>query len=353
MDTSYINSVSKQLDWFEEYPCCKACEETDFDPLPSSLSYTELVDALPCYNPSNDPSYIPHDSLDGFYQAQANYDEFSKSRPFRAHQVKALDAFKLIHSTVTRNLGRDGVNISDIKQYAACFDAFLFNGKLLERCSIEWGTESRLDGRGGLMTYCHSCRKHQQCHAVRIHLRRHRTNSAGKALGPRTQLLRILGILLHEMSHAWVEIFGSRKYGSVSDVLEEMGPTGHGRAWKNVLRMCVWAAREHFGLAGIGESEDLGQDDDENEAISAIRRLDDFADRALMADKALGQAGFVEKISDELGIPIPHAELFGRLIDLGLNRMEALLTVWGSSAVLETKPEVDVLEVLPVHWRWK
>lgn len=155
------------------------------------------------------------------------------------------------------------------------------------------------------------------------------------------------------MSHAWVEIFGSRKYASVLDVLEEMGPTGHGRAWKNVLRMCVWAAREHFGIAGIGELEDLGKDDDEYEAIEAIRRLDDFADRQLIADRGLGQAVFVEMISDELRIPLTHAELFGRLMEIGLNRVEALLTVWGSSAVLETKPEVDVKQVMPVYWRWK
>ena len=346
MDISYINSISKELDWFADYPCCKASKDIEFDPLPSSLSYPDLVDALPCYNPSNDPWYLPHDSLDGLYQARANYDCFSASRPLRAFQRQALDVFELIHSTVTRNLGRNGVSISDIKHYAACFDKFLFNGKLLGRCSIEWAEDLKPAGRTGQTSYSHVCYEHQQCHTIRIFLSRHHHGPGEKRLSPRKQLDDILNVLLHEMSHAWVEIFGNRKYGSASEAIEEIGPTGHGKAWKNVFRMCVWAAREHFGLQCNREDE-LFEDDDDVQVVRMVERL---------ADVAIGPSNYeylVDRISMELKIPTEHANLFTRLVEKGLEEIEALLTLWGSSLVLLTKPGVSVDEILPIDWCWK
>ena len=346
MDISYINSVSKELDWFSEYPCCKASEGIDFDPCPSSLSYADLVDALPCYNPSNDPHYLPHDSLEGLFQARANYDCFSRSRPLREYQRQALDTFELIHSTVARTLGRDGVSIVDIKQYASCFDKFLFNGKLLGRCSIEWAENLKPAGRDGQTSYGHICYKHQQCHTVCIFLTRYHYGADRKRLSPRKQLDNILSLLLHEMSHAWVETFGNRRYGSASEAIEEIGLTGHGKAWKNVFRMCVWAAREHFGLECNREDE-LFEDDNDAQIVRTVERLANVVTRPLTHEY------LVDRISMELRVPTEHANLFTRLVEKGLEEIEALLTLWGSSLVLLTKPGIDVLEIMPIDWCWK
>ncbi|KAL8792508.1 MAG: hypothetical protein Q9195_004878 [Heterodermia aff. obscurata] len=346
MDISYINSVSRELDWFAEYPCCKASKDIDFDPLPSSLAYADLVDALPCYNPSNEPGYLPHDSLGGLYQARANYDCFTQSRPLRAFQRQALDTFELIHSTVARTLGRDGVSIVDIKQYAACFDKFLFDGKLLARCSIEWTKDLKPSERLGQTGYNHICYSHQQCHTVRILLTRYHHGADGKRLSPRKQLDYILSILLHEMSHAWVEIFGNRKYGSASEAIEEIGPTGHGKAWKNVFRMCVWAAREHFGLECDREDEAF-EDNDDAQVVRTVERL------ANVATGPLSHEYLLDRISTELKIPTEHANMFTRLVEKGLEEIEALLTVWGSSLVMLTKPGANVHEIMPIDWHWK
>ena len=346
MDISYINSVCKALDWFAEYPCCKASSnDTEFDQLPSSLSYADLVDALPCYNPSNDPSYLPHDSLDGLHQARANYDCFSASRPLRAFQQQALDIFELIHSTVARTLGRDGVSIAEIKQYAACFDQFLFNSKLLGRCSIEWA-DLKPAGRFGQTNYGHECREHQQYYTVRILLTRYHHGPNGKRLSPRKQLDCILSALLHEMSHAWVEIFGNKKFRCASEAIEEIGPTGHGKAWKNVFRMCAWAAGEYFGLE-YTKGDDLFEDNEDARIARTVERLADIATRPLNYEYLL------DRISTELKVPTEHANLFTRLVEKGLEEIEALLTLWGSSLVLLTKPGVNVNEIMPIDWHWK
>lgn len=347
MDISYINSISKALDWLAEYPCCKAFNnDIKFDPLPSSLSYADLVDALPCYNPSNEPSYLPHDSLDGLHQARANYDCFSESRPLRAFQQQALDTFELIHSTVARTLGRDGVSIADIKQYAACFDKFLFNSKLLARCSIEWAEDLKPAGRTGQTSYSHVCYEHQQCYTVRIFLSRYHHGPDGKRLSPRKQLDDILSVLLHEMSHAWVEIFGNRKFGSASEAMEEIGPTGHGKAWKNVVRMCVWAAREHFGLECTQEDE-LFEDYGDAQVVQTVERL------AGVAAGPSRHEYLLDRISMELKVPTEHVNLFAKLVEKGLEETEALLTLWGSTLVVMTKPSVNVGEIMPIDWRWK
>ena len=361
MDTSYINWVSKELNWFDEYPCCEATENIGFEALPSSLRYAEVVDGLPCFNPSNDLSFVPHDSLDGWDRAQANHDEFSKSLPYRPRQVKALDRFKLIHATVVRNLNRDGISMSDLKQYAACFDEFMFDGKLIERCSIEWAAE--LEPRmclgekepqetTGVACFGHVCRKHQQCHTIRIQLARDFGYVKEKRSTRRGRLARLhatLSILLHEMSHAWVEIFLSKKYRQISHALDELGPFGHGKAWKNVFRMCLWTASEQFGL----KLKDAVYDDDNDaRTISAIEYLAEtfLAD---CASRALNTEAFLHNMSLKLEVSIEQAGFFQTLVESGLDLQEALTTIAGSDLTNVIKPSLDIHEILPSEWQWK
>ena len=92
------------------------------------------------------------------------------------------------------------------------------------------------------------CAEHNHYHTAQIFLIRSHFRPKVKFWSLRRVLDRILTILPHEMSHAWVEIFGIRKGKHILNAVEEAGSTGHVKAFKNVFRMCIWAAHEHFGL---------------------------------------------------------------------------------------------------------
>lgn len=192
------------------------------------------------------------------------------------------------------------------------------------------------------------CKQHQQCHTVRILLLRPpASRHKAKALAPKWVLDHTLNCLLHEMSHAWVEIFSTSQRISFEDAIEEMGPTGHGKAWKNVYRMCVWAAQDYFGLV-CDDTRDWLLDEDNDTKI--VRNME-----ALLAInmKATSPAVFVELISERLDIPLEHVRLFPKLLENGLEMMEALLVVWGSFLVLWVKPDLNVMDMLPADWHWK
>lgn len=347
MDTSHVNSITDRINSLPGYPCCCLSENLDFDPFPSSTLYPTLVDGLPCFNPSNEPSYTPFDSREDFHGARANFEEFCNSKPLRAYQQKALKKFAFIHSTVFRTPNCDLISLGTLKQYAVCFDEFLFEGRLLERCSFEWVDEFQSGRLLGRTLEGWECPRHHQCHNVRILLLRPQIQREGEFRLPRRSLDRTLTVLLHEMSHAWVEIFGMREGKSLPELLDENGPTGHGKAWKNVFMMCVWAAREHFGLECPEEEHHLTDTDYYGWDIETIEMLVD-RDTA-----ALSPSTFVEAISRELDIPLSHANLYPKLVERGLGRMEALLVVWGSYAYMWTQPDIDIRDILPVDWRWR
>ena len=347
MDTSHIDSVTNKINLLPDYPCCCLSENLNFDPFPSSTLYPALVDALPCSNPSNEPLYRPFDSREDVHRARANFEEFCNSKPFRPYQEKALNKFGSIHSEVLRNLDPDLISLDTLKQYAVCFDEFLFEGRLLERCSFEWVDKFDKEFRLGETREGWLCNKHHQCHNVHILLVRPQIQREGESRLPKRSLDRILTMLLHEMSHGWVEIFGTREGKPLLEAIDENGPTGHGKAWKNVFRMCVWAAREHFGLECAEQEYYLTDRDDDVWVVETVEML---ADRDITA---LSPSTFADTISTQLDIPLEHANLFSKLIDKGLGKTEALMVVWGSSLGLWTQPEIDISDILPADWLWK
>ena len=347
MDTSHINSVTNKINLLPDYPCCFLSENLDFDPFPSSTLYPTLVDALPCFNPSNEPSYRPFDSREDVHRARANFEEFSNSKPFRPYQEKALKKFASIHSAVFRTPDCNLISLGTLKQYAVCFDEFFFEGRLLERCSFEWVDKFDNEHRLGETRTGWLCPKHGQCHNMRIFLLRPQIRRKGESRLPKRSLDRMLTILLHEMSHAWVEMFGTREGKPLSDAIDENGPTGHGRAWKNVFRMCVWAAREHFGLQCPEQEHYLTENDDDVWVVDTIEML---ANRDIVA---LSPSTFADTISRQLDIPIENANLHSKLVEKGLGKIEALMIVWGSYLGTWTQPEIDISDILPAGWRWR
>ena len=346
MDTSHINSVTNKIGLLPDYPCCCLFEDLDFDPFPSSTLYPALVDALPCFNPSNDPSYRPFDSREDSHRAWANFEEFANS-PFRAYQQKALEKFASIHSIVFRTPDCHLISLSTLKQYAVCFDEFFFEGRLLERCSFEWVDAFDNERLIGQTREGWKCPKHRQCHNVRILLLRPQIQCEGESRLPKRSLDRTLTTLLHEMSHAWVEIFGTREGRPLPEAIDEIGLTGHGKAWKNVYRMCVWSAREHFGLECAGEERYLTDIDDD---VSVEETIEMLADKDTAA---LSPSTFADTISRQLDIPLEHANLYSKLVEKGLGKMEALMVVWGSYLGTWPQPEIDIRDILPADWRWR
>ena len=355
MDISHIDSISKKIWQLPDYPCCCTSEAIDFEPFPSSLPYAQLVEGLPCFNPSNDPAFHPYDTLDGYHQAQANYDAFNESRPFRPRQQKAMESFHFIHSTVLRNINRNGLSLNEVKQYAACFDEFFFCGKLMERCTIEWVDNQhnqewfkkfKETGTFGMTVSGDFCTKHRQQHGARILLLRRSLGENGKPLPPRKQLESILYLLLHELSHAWVSIFSAADL-SIWDAIEEIGATGHGKAWKNVHRACIWAARDHFGLKLADASGQLCEHNEDTIFAEAAEKL------VRSNLDVLNPAELETTISRTLDTPPEHARLFSKLVERGLLNMEALLVIGRSSLALGMRPDLDISDILPIGWDWK
>lgn len=148
------------------------------------------------------------------------------------------------------------------------------------------------------------------------------------------------------MSHAWVGIFGSHQHNLFPDAVREIGPSGHRKAWNIVFRMCVWTAREHFGLRCIGQEHYLADIDDCVVVVGAAESLADID------TEALSFKDLTENIAVKLNVPFEHARLFPKLLVSGLKKFEALIVVWGSDLTLWAKPELRVKDMMPVDWRW-
>lgn len=173
---------------------------------------------------------------------------FLESGSLSSRQKKAINAFQVIDQEVRRTLKPSGVTIKDLRQYAVCFDELMFRGLLMERVRIEYW-ENPPATREGEAGPIQACGEHGQCHAVLIRLRRFPTP---QRTDPEAQMRSLLGLLLHEMCHAWIIVFGKYHRLDLAELLEDQGPTGHGPAWAAVMKTSILSCR-HFLKLNINE----------------------------------------------------------------------------------------------------
>ena len=110
--------------------------------------------------------------------------------------------------------------------------------------------------------------------------------------------------------------------------------------------MCVWTAREHFGLECNAQEHYLEDLDDDMMVVHAVESLADIYNYSTRDD-------LTEETSARLNVPLEHARVFPKLLKTGLEKTEAILVIWGSDLVWWTKPDLNVEEIMPADWHWK
>ena len=346
MDVNHVNWIGKQLDCFDKQPCCTSqglAGPEHFEPNPSRLTYAQLVDELPCFRSADPNADKPLPSRKDCRAPGANYDNFRASAALTSQQNISLAAFRTIHTSVCQSSGPTLVSLADLEQFAVCFDDFLFEGWIMERCSIEWST-SLPDINAGRVDCGNYCGKHQQCHTMRILLRE--PSPCSDPEERRSRLDHLLGLLLHELCYAYVCMFADWRARSIEDALTEHGPAAHGVAWEYIMKMCCWVASDYFGFevdeatwleySADAETEVMYKMEQLNEWIQYVRPGPDVLDRRIALD---------------LIVSVAHARKYHLLREKGLGSLEAITLIWGTDLVLLCQPETRKL--IPEGWYYR
>ncbi|KAL8831148.1 MAG: hypothetical protein Q9191_001022 [Dirinaria sp. TL-2023a] len=343
MEISHMNRIGKHLDILGEWPCCRSTGEEEFIITPTRLSFKQLVDDLPCLMrcdlgerecPSRDHSF---ESL-----IEQRLFQFLNSKSYSPRQNRAIDAFRVIHGEVLRNFKGHGINIRDTRQYAACFDDLLFDGKLLERCAIYY-SDGLPGGDAGLTDVTHYCDEHQQCHAARIYLRR---GLFQHDVSPESRVEDLLGLLLHELCHAWVAMFFDFRGITVKDALHDLGATFHGRAWSWVMRIGIIAASHLFQL-NIDEDRHCHNSFEKDYHME--HEIDSL--RTQITWSFAEDPRYVQRMVEEhLSITQDHASHFLPLLAKGFTVLQATSLVKELEMDLWLSPEMRTL--VPKEWNY-
>ena len=342
MDTSHISRIGKYLDNLEEWPCCQPTGQEDFETIPTRLSFKQIVADLPCLLPQElgEQEYSSHDR--DFEPLEQRLFGFLESKSCSPRQNKAIDAFQVIHREVLRSSKSHGINIQDVRQFAACFDELLFQGKVLQRCAIHYWDDPPKT-HGGECWASHICRKHEQCHAVSIMLAR---DNFGE-LAPKQRLDRVLTLLLHEMCHAWVSLYFDTRGMTVEETLQDFGHGGHGLAWTWVMRISILAASHFFGINAKQYEYSHCENDFENDSM--------IEDRIKALGKEIASASgspeyIHDRIQSRLEVSRDRASHFFHLLDKGFTIIEALALVKGMGVNVWLIPQMATL--VPEDWSY-
>jgi len=259
-------------------------------------------------------------------------------------QTSAISTFLTLYTKLCEDPDSSDISLADMETFAACFDDFLFEGWVLERCSIHWYTDPPITHTGEVQPV-HTCPTHQQCHTTSI-LLKHPPPCPSSPEDRRQRLDYLLGLLLHELCHAYVAIFTDWRDRSIGDALIEHGPTAHGLAWENVMKMACWAVADFLELQ-IDEHAWLESPADRDaKVVLKMLQLDSWIEHVKPEKEALER-----KIALELGVGVDRAEDYCILLEKGFRSLEAVSLTWGSEIVGWCRPEMR--EGIPEEWTWR
>lgn len=127
------------------------------------------------------------------------------------------------------------------------FDKLFFFGSLDSRVTlnIQWGNPPLLLG------YCKADEEisyNTQVGRVSPHMRAMIVLSKNEGMDRDTRLLEYLATLLHEMCHAFLQLWGCDTGHCMQDA-NAGGPTGHAAAWQDICFAVEKATRKHLKLA--------------------------------------------------------------------------------------------------------
>lgn len=258
MDTTQTNRIGKMLEKSDKLPCCNFDGTEDYEVNPSSWTFDDLVARPPFFDkPTRCEEFIfttvEDTSLDkdgneypDNYETLSDYRRCTEAR-LSAKQKKAVDAFQVLHDSVLRDVGPMRPNIDDMTQYAACFDDFYFDGKIMPRCFVQWAEMEH--GAHATTTFLNMCHDHQQCHNVSIDIdRTSEYNEEDDQSCSPGRLGHLLILLLHEMCHAWTMMFSDKSKISLEEAIKQRGCDGHGLAWAKLMHKCFKEGLHYFSL---------------------------------------------------------------------------------------------------------
>jgi hypothetical protein len=330
MDTTHINRIGHHLSQLSIPPCCypkKAQASVSFDPTPSRLTYHQLVDQLPCFHSTDPSAPSPLPSRHHCWNLKTNYDRWHASNILTHPQNTAISTFRALYTKLTEDPDSHDITLADVEIFATCFDDLLFSGWVLHRCSIHFYTDPPVTHAGEVQPV-HTCPTHQQCHTMHILLTRPSPCPSASPETRRRRLDYLLGLLLHELCHAYIAIFASWHHRTIEDALIEHGPTAHGLAWENVMKMACWAVDDFLGLQ-IDEDTWLEcPADGDAEVVGRMLQLDNWIENVKPEKEALER-----QVGEELGVGMERAGGYDGLLGRGFGRLEVLGLIWGWGVV--------------------
>ncbi|KAL8961235.1 MAG: hypothetical protein Q9183_005340 [Haloplaca sp. 2 TL-2023] len=239
MDTSHINRIGKKIDKSKRCPCCSPKGDENYEVYPSSIQVERQLNArIPFYKtPRICDSYKINKNNCRDYQICPDPILSSKQR-------KAVNAFQLLRRQFLQDAHSLRPFLDDLKQIGVIVDNFFFDGKLMERLSICW--DSEMHDTLAYFAPAWVCDKHLQCHTGVLGFHCH-VQWDGE-ITPAIRLEYFFQNMLHELCHAWIDIFTSKQTFSYTETIKELGFRGHGTWFQNLMYKCLAEGSAHFKL---------------------------------------------------------------------------------------------------------
>lgn len=145
-----------------------------------------------------------------------------------------------------RDIASDTIPLTDalLNDFAAGVDKVFFRSSLMPRIKIRLSDEGVLYKQGdlGYTAFTERSSEYQQVHRAEIRLDPIREPSDLSDAGYRKKLL---GVLVHELCHAYIGIFVERGTLFVEDALRTLGVDGHGAAFAELFESIASVLRNH------------------------------------------------------------------------------------------------------------
>lgn len=128
---------------------------------------------------------------------------------------------------------------------------------------------------------------------------------------------------LHELCHAYTSIFAKQCCG-VEDALVEHGPSAHGLAWENVMKMGCWAVAD---LLGVGVDEGMWLEepaDGDADVVARMVRLEKWIEEMEPEREALER-----RVGEDLDISVDGAKKYFLLREEGCETLKTISLLWG------------------------
>lgn len=235
-----------------------------------------------------------------------------------------INSERLAELDTMRDIASDTVPLTDavLLDFAAGADRVFFRSSLMRRIKIRLSEEGVLYEQGDLghAAYTERSLEYQQVHRAEIALDPIREYSDLSDAEHRNNLL---GVLVHELCHAYIGIFVERGTLFVEDALRTLGVDGHGAAFAELFEGIASVLSSHKVVdLNLQNLTRMMQQDQEKQAkiILLVSRLE----LSGVADDEKE-----DMLVEQLGISSEKASTFPQLQQEGYTTLEAVVKLSG------------------------